>query len=210
MDKIEALNRFNDIYKTYNDTKKDLFSKIVNRLLNESYLIKYKNEDEEDYFKCLDLFDALKEYLSIIDYDINIDKDIGIIYVTNIENKNRLHINKFETVLILLLRVRYYKEGKKSSLSNIVSISFNDLKNEVKKTNIYKEEKSVSEYLEALKNLKKYKIITYNKIKDFSLDTQIFIYPSILYVVDSSSIESLNEILNKFIGELKNEEINED
>ncbi len=210
MDKIEALNRFNNIYKTYNDTKKDLFSKIVNRLLNESYLIKYKNEDEEDYFKCLDLFDALKEYLSIIDYDINIDKDIGIIYITNIENKNRLHINKFETVLILLLRVRYYKESKKSSLSNIVSISFNDLKNEVKKTNIYKEEKSVSEYLEALKNLKKYKIITYNKIKDFSLDTQIFIYPSILYVVDSSSIESLNEILYKFIGELKNEEINED
>lgn len=210
MDKIEALNRFNEIYKTYNDTKKDLFSKITNRLLNESYLIKYRGEDEEDYFKCLDLFDALKEYLSIIDYDINLDKDIGIIYVTNIENKNRLHINKFETILILLLRVKYFKESKKSSLSNIVSISFNDLKNEVKKTNIYKEEKSVSEYLQALKNLKKYKLITYNKVKEFSLDTQIFIYPSILYVVDINSIESLNEILNKFIGELKNEEINED
>ncbi len=210
MDKIEALTRFNEIYKTYNDTKKDLFSKITNRLLNESYLIKYRGEDEEDYFKCLDLFDALKEYLSIIDYDINLDKDIGIIYVTNIENKNRLHINKFETILILLLRVKYFKESKKSSLSNIVSISFNDLKNEVKKTNIYKEEKSVSEYLQALKNLKKYKLITYNKVKEFSLDTQIFIYPSILYVVDINSIESLNEILNKFIGELKNEEINED
>ena len=210
MDKIEALTRFNEIYKTYNDTKKDLFSKITNRLLNESYLIKYRGEDEEGYFKCLDLFDALKEYLSIIDYDINLDKDIGIIYVTNIENKNRLHINKFETILILLLRVKYFKESKKSSLSNIVSISFNDLKNEVKKTNIYKEEKSVSEYLQALKNLKKYKLITYNKVKEFSLDTQIFIYPSILYVVDINSIESLNEILNKFIGELKNEEINED
>lgn len=210
MDKIEALTRFNEIYKTYNDTKKDLFSKITNRLLNESYLIKYRGEDEEDYFKCLDLFDALKEYLSIIDYDINLDKDIGIIYVTNIENKNRLHINKFETILILLLRVKYFKESKKSSLSNIISISFNDLKNEVKKTNIYKEEKSVSEYLQGLKNLKKYKLITYNKVKEFSLDTQIFIYPSILYVVDINSIESLNEILNKFIGELKNEEINED
>lgn len=210
MDKINEITEFNEQYKTYNDTKKDVLSKIINRLLNESYLIKVKKEDEEDFYKALELIDDMNKYLSIIDYEVNYDRNIGIIYIENMANKNRLHINKFETVILLLLRIRYYKESKKASLSNIVSVSFSDLKMDVKKTNIYKEEKSVTEFIEALKDLKKYKLIEYYKVKDFSLETQIFVYPSILHVVNIDSIDELNNTLTKYLGENKNEEINED
>lgn len=210
MDKINEITEFNEQYKTYNDTKKDVLSKIINRLLNESYLIKVKKEDEEDFYKALELIDDMNKYLSIIDYEVNYDRNIGIIYIENMANKNRLHINKFETVILLLLRIRYYKESKKASLSNIISVSFSDLKMDVKKTNIYKEEKSVTEFIEALKDLKKYKLIEYYKVKDFSLETQIFVYPSILHVVNIDSIDELNNTLTKYLGENKNEEINED
>ena len=54
----------------------------------------------------------------------------------SLENKNRIHLMKFETIILLILRVLYFKETKKASLTNLISVSFDELKQEVKKTNI--------------------------------------------------------------------------
>ena len=89
-------------YKTFNDTKKNLLSKIINRLLNESFLMLERNEDKDDYYNALDLLNEINSYLSLIDYSVVYDKNINIIYIKNTENKNRIHLNKFDTVLLLI------------------------------------------------------------------------------------------------------------
>ena len=117
---------------------------------------------------------------------------------------------KFETIILLILRVLYFKETKKASLTNLISVSFDELKQEVKKTNIYKEEKTTNEYLEALKKLRKLKIINFKVGNDFDGESRIFVYPSILYIVKVEDVENLNELIKKYQGENKDEEINED
>lgn len=209
-DKISKLELFLEKYKTFNDTKKSNFSKIVNRLLNESFLIREKDEDKDDYYKAIDAIDELNNYLSIMDYEVIYDKDINLIYIKSLDNKNRIHLTKFVTVVLLLLRVEYFKASKKASLTDLVSITFDELKQAVKKTNIYKDEKSTNEYLEALKELKRLKIVNYKVGNDFSGETRIFIYPSILYVVSIENVENLSNLLKKYLGDNKDEEVNED
>lgn len=209
-DKISELELFLEKYKTFNDTKKNNFSKIVNRLLNESFLIREKDEDKDDYYKAIDAIDELNNYLSIMDYEVFYDKDINLIYIKSLDNKNRIHLTKFVTIILLLLRVEYFKASKKASLTDLVSITFDELKQAVKKTNIYKDEKSTNEYLEALKELKRLKIVNYKVGNDFSGETRIFIYPSILYVVSIENVENLSNLLKKYLGDNKDEEVNED
>lgn len=209
-DKISELELFLEKYKTFNDTKKNNFSKIVNRLLNESFLIREKDEDKDDYYKAIDAIDELNNYLSIMDYEVIYDKDINLIYIKSLDNKNRIHLTKFVTIVLLLLRVEYFKASKKASLTDLVSITFDELKQVVKKTNIYKDEKSTNEYLEALKELKRLKIVNYKVGNDFSGETRIFIYPSILYVVSIENVENLSNLLKKYLGDNKDEEVNED
>lgn len=209
-DKISELELFLEKYKTFNDTKKSNFSKIVNRLLNESFLIREKDEDKDDYYKAIDAIDELNNYLSIMDYEVIYDKDINLIYIKSLDNKNRIHLTKFVTVVLLLLRVEYFKASKKASLTDLVSITFDELKQAVKKTNIYKDEKSTNEYLEVLKELKRLKIVNYKVGNDFSGETRIFIYPSILYVVSIENVENLSNLLKKYLGDNKDEEVNED
>lgn len=209
-DKISELELFLEKYKTFNDTKKNNFSKIVNRLLNESFLIREKDEDKDDYYKAIDAIDELNNYLSIMDYEVIYDKDINLIYIKSLDNKNRIHLTKFVTIVLLLLRVEYFKASKKASLTDLVSITFDELKQAVKKTNIYKDEKSTNEYLEALKELKRLKIVNYKVGNDFSGETRIFIYPSILYVVSIENVENLSILLKKYLGDNKDEEVNED
>lgn len=209
-DKTSELELFLEKYKTFNDTKKNNFSKIVNRLLNESFLIREKDEDKDYYYKAIDAIDELNNYLSIMDYEVIYDKDINLIYIKSLDNKNRIHLTKFVTVVLLLLRVEYFKASKKASLTDLVSITFDELKQAVKKTNIYKDEKSTNEYLEALKELKRLKIVNYKVGNDFSGETRIFIYPSILYVVSIENVENLSNLLKKYLGDNKDEEVNED
>ena len=209
-DKVSELELFLEKYKTFNDTKKNNFSKIVNRLLNESFLIREKDEDKDDYYKAIDAIDELNNYLSIMDYEVIYDKDINLIYIKSLDNKNRIHLTKFVTIVLLLLRVEYFKASKKASLTDLVSITFDELKQAVKKTNIYKDEKSTNEYLEALKELKRLKIVNYKVGNDFSGETRIFIYPSILYVVSIENVENLSNLLKKYLGDNKDEEVNED
>ena len=114
IDKIGPSEKFLEEYRTFNDTKKASFSKIINRLLNESFLIRDK------------------------------------------------------------------------------------------------EEKTTNEYLEALKKLRKLKIINFKVGNDFDGESRIFVYPSILYIVKVEDVENLNELIKKYQGENKDEEINED
>ena len=197
IDKIGPSEKFLEEYRTFNDTKKASFSKIINRLLNESFLIRDKEEDKDDYYKALDLLDTINDYLLVMDYEAIYDKNI-------------IHLMKFETIILLILRVLYFKETKKASLTNLISVSFDELKQEVKKTNIYKEEKTTNEYLEALKKLRKLKIINFKVGNDFDGESRIFVYPSILYIVKVEDVENLNELIKKYQGENKDEEINED
>ena len=80
MDRIEELENLLERYKTFNDTKKNLLSKIINRLLNESFLMLERNEDKDDYYNALDLLNEINSYLSLIDYSVVYDKNINIIY----------------------------------------------------------------------------------------------------------------------------------
>ena len=103
----------------------------------------------------------------------------------------------------------YFKNSKKASLSNLVSTSFIELKEEVKKTNIYKEEKTTNEYLESLRNLRRLKLISFTRNNDFNDESYIFIYPSILYIAKMENIEELNNLLKKYVLGDQNEEVSE-
>ena len=92
IDKIGPSEKFLEEYRTFNDTKKASFSKIINRLLNESFLIRDKEEDKDDYYKALDLLDTINDYLLVMDYEAIYDKNINIIYLKSLENKNRIHL----------------------------------------------------------------------------------------------------------------------
>ena len=103
----------------------------------------------------------------------------------------------------------YFKNSKKASLSNLVSTSFIELKEEVRKTNIYKEEKTTNEYLESLRNLRRLKLISFTRNNDFNDESYIFIYPSMLYIAKMENIEELNNLLKKKVLGDQNEEVSE-
>ena len=70
---------------------------------------------------------------------------------------------------------------------------------EINQTGIFKLQPSMTDYMESLRLLKRYKLIDYN-FKDFKEDNVIVIYPTILYVAKVDSINMLNDKLKTYIA----------
>src|SRR5690606_30868750 len=163
-----------------------------NRLLNETFLIKGKEKDREDYFFALSRHGLLNNYFSVMEYHVLKDDSKGIIYLQTNADRNRIRLTKLETIILLILRIEFYKRSKIISETDKIILSLEELQTEVNKTSIYNAEKRLNEYDSAFRNLRSYKLIDYAKTY-IDADTRFEILPSIMIVVSHEDLESLNK-----------------
>lgn len=206
MTKSEAQKQFNERYQKLTDSERESFSRICLKLLDETYLVREKATDTKDYLKASSLIDVLRPYFAIIDFDVFADREKGVIYIRTSKDSNRVRFLKMETIIALIVRYVYDDESRKASINSTISTTVGHLAQEITKTDIYPNfDGRTREYRDALYSLRKYKFIDYDG--DLAQgSTPIRIYRSILLVVDTDSIDTLNARLEKFKGGVSDEE----
>ena len=97
----------------------------------------------------------------------------------------------------MILRLLYHKGRLNVNLSSDMKTTVLELTQEINKTGIFKNNFNKTDFINALKQLKRYKLIYFN-FTDLNDDNVILIYPTILYVVTIEDINLLNEKINKY------------
>ncbi len=214
-DKINALDSFVAEYKLFNESEKKAFSKIVGKLLSETFIVKEKDSDRVDFLFAYEKRNTFSAYFEIIDYEFIYDRYNELCYIKTSENRNRIRLNKFDTALILIFRQLYYLKRKEVVSENKVMVQLEDVREKMKTIRIFKEDKKINSYKDSLYKLRAYKII------DFSATTitenlTIQIFPSIQIVVQQDKIEDITARLlslkkdSEDTGDESDENINED
>ena len=196
MTKSEAIKQFNEQYQKLTDSQQESFSRIALRLLEA---------DKKDYSKASDLINVLRPYFAIIDFDAFADRERGLIYIRTQKDSNRIRFLKMETIIALILRYVYDDESRKASINSTISTTVGHLAQEIQKTEIYADFTGRErDFREALKSLKRYKLIDFDG--DLTGTTPIKIYRSVLLVIDTDSLDVLKARLDKFKGGVSEEE----
>lgn len=202
----ETVSNFNaQVSELKTEEEKFSFSRIANKLLNETFLIKIKKRDSSDYYFVLENFSLFDSFFSIIDYDCVQDKENGLVYIRTSLDRNRVRLTKFETVLCLQLRLDYFKLHKEASATEKMIVTLEVLEESVRNTSIFNPAKKITEYSEALRKLKRLKLIDYENSK-ISGDLCIEILPSIMVVVSISDLEDINAKLKMLEKDSKAED----
>lgn len=205
MTKSEALKQFNEEYTKLKDSERELFTRLVLKLLDETFIVREKENERKDYTNARDLIPALRPYFVFMDFALNHDSEKGIIFIKTELDSNRVRLNKLETITALVIRSIVYDESRRASVNSQISTTVNHIASEIIKTDIYPsfDGKSV-EFRNALRTLRRYKLIDFND--DITVGTTlIVIYKTISLVVDSSSIDELGERIQRYKGESANE-----
>lgn len=193
--------------------QKDKFRIAANKLLNNCFILKKKEETRNDYIFIVQNKDLFIEYFDLIGYSIEINDMYGVVALSSLNGNGRLRLKKIESIILLILRLLYIEKRKELSLNEDVVVLIDDIH---QKYNMLKIEAKLNidktMLRDAVRLFKKYNLI-YNIDSDVTKsDSRIRIYPSILFAITNENItemyENINDKLNKYIngGEQDNDE----
>lgn len=206
--------KFDDIYRTLNDSKKDLFAKLCGKLLGYNFVYGQLPEDKNDYYYILEMREIIESYFAIIEFQLIHDDTRKIFYLESTADRNRVRLKKMETVILVLLRRFYYIKSKETIDSNTnIAITIDELIAALDDTGIYKNKEKVPKTLiiESLSNLKKFKLLNFDK-KNYETNNVIEIFPTVSLVVKINDIDLINHKLKTYIAreEVEDNETDED
>ena len=100
-------------------TQKELeqFKSVCNQLLSRTYVVRTIYQPEKgrinnpDYTFLTIRYNEVREYLWLLDWDLQKDDLNGFFYVTNANEANRCNLDKKETAILLALR-KIYDESR--------------------------------------------------------------------------------------------------
>lgn len=202
--------KFNEIYHTLTDTKKDLFAKLCNKLIGYNFVYGQLSEDKNDYYSILAMKEIIQAYFAMIEFQLVHDDMRKIFYLESTTDRNRVKLKKMETVILVLLRKFYYLKSKESIDANTnISITIDELLSALDDTGIYKNKDKIpkTQIIDALSNLKKYKLINFDK-NNYEVNNVVEIFPTVAMVVKINDIDLINNKLKTYIAK-EEEEYNE-
>lgn len=187
-----------DEYNELNNGEKERFAKLVNYLLNKTYLNREIYEGKQvigkinaDYRFVERYITLFEGYLNVINYRLNIDEDLGVVYISNDYGYNKMHLDKLTTLVLFTLRTIYDEEREKNASKGIVYITTASLVYKLLELKIVTKKPTMKDIVDSIRLLVNQNILT--KIEG-SLDDsscQLAILPTILLAVSNEKIDAI-------------------
>lgn len=197
-------------------TQKELeqFKAVCNQLLSRTYVVRtlYKpgegRVNNPDYVFLSTHYEAIRDYLALLDWDLRKDDLKGYFYVLNTDEANRCNLNKKETAILLALRMIYEENIERLGLEQDAICTVRDvLEKVVTDYAILPAKPNMDEVKRALTLLDNHAVIQRIEGKYNQGSCKFAILPTILSVVSS---EKLNAIVSALRKEEEHEEAQED
>ena len=189
--------------------QKDKFRIAANKLLNHCFLLKKREDTKKDYMFVKQNFDMFVTYFELLGYDLKINEDQGVIGIVNQFGTGRVDLNKYNSIILLILRLLYIEKRKElATYSEEVTVLMEEIREKFAMLKI-KSKPNLDKSMEKdfVKEFKKYNIIQ-NLDTDVNLaDTRIVIYPSIILAV---AVENVNDYYEMTMQKLKEYAENKD
>ena len=197
-------------------TAKELeqFKSVCNQLLSRTYVVRtlYRpgkgRVNNPDYTFLSLHYEAVQEYLSLLDWDLRKDDLNGYFYVINTDEANRCNLDKRETAILLAIRMIYDENQERLGLEQDAICTVRDvLEKIVTDYAILPTKPNMEEVKRALTRLENHSIIQRIDGKFNKGSCRFAILPTVLSVVSADKLNMIVSVLRK---EESDEEIDED
>ena len=199
-----------------NASQKELeqFKLVCNELLSRTYVVRTsyrpdKGRINNPNYNFLTLhYEEVKQYLWLLDWDLQKDDLNGFFYVTNTNEVNRCELDKKETAILLALRKIYDENREHLGLEQDAICTVQDLLEKiVTDYAILPARPNMDEVKRALTRLEGHSIIQNIEGKYNKTASKFAILPTILAAVSAEKLRAIVAVLKK---EEDNEEAEED
>lgn len=163
-----------------------------------------------DYSFIQNKFSQLEEYLSLSGWKLYNDRTLGIIYVSNAEEYNRLTLNKLTTQIIVTLRLMFEERRMNGTSVYVVGVTVGELLAKmINELSVLQKKPAQKELKDSFRVLEDHNIIYRMGDSYENMECQIKVLPSILLAVPNNRCKAICEILQDENKEAENENSDE-
>ncbi len=176
--------------------QKEKFRTTANKLLNNCFIIKKKEDTRNDYIFIVQNKNLFTEYFDLLGYSIEINEMQGVVALTSRQGTGRLRLRKIESIILLILRLLYIEKRKQLSLNEDVVVLTDEIHQEYNMLKIEaKANLDKTTLRDTVRLFKRYNIVA-NIDSDVTLsDARLRIYPAVLFAVPTDNLSSMYEVI---------------
>ena len=187
-------------------TAKELqqFKSVCNQLLSRTFVVRtlYRPGRERlnnpDYTFLSIHFEAVRDYLSLLDWDLRHDEANGCFYVINTDEANRLILSKRETAILLALRMLYDESQERLGLEQDALCTVREvLEKVVTDYAILPAKPNMDEFRRAMLVFENHAVIQRIEGRSNQADCRFAILPTILTAVSAERLHEAAAVLRK-------------
>ena len=187
-------------------TAKELqqFKSVCNQLLSRTFVVRtlYRPGRERlnnpDYIFLSIHFEAVRDYLSLLDWDLRHDEANGCLYVINTDEANRLILSKRETAILLALRMLYDESQERLGLEQDALCTVREvLEKVVTDYAILPAKPNMDEFRRAMLVFENHAVIQRIEGRYNQPDCRFAILPTILTAVSAERLHETAAVLRK-------------
>jgi len=205
-----------DIFKE-SMAQKERFRTCANKLLNNCFILKRKEDTRNDYAYLLQNKNYFIEYFDLLGYQIDINETYGVVSLINTSGAGRIRLKKNESILLLILRLLYIEKAKELRLVDDVVARVEEIHEKYNILNINSKQKLDRTTLKSVfATFKRFNLIQILDRDITAYDARIIIYPPILFAITNDSLDTMyNAVMDKLDsynmrGDEENDEDDED
>ena len=211
----ESINEYWNSEFTSSD--KQFFQKCARILLKKTFIVRDKDEENRKMFYFVSKnSDFFSNYFSFMGFEILVQKDSGVVMLSNIVNENisasvavnRFRFKKIESIILCCLWTLLSDRLHRGSLDKVIKITLSDLNIELEKYD-YKKPFDKGPLNDILKLFCKFNLIgTSGEIGDE--DFTIILYPSLQFALNESEFVSFVKDAEKKMKGINNDVLESD
>ncbi|MFI3252237.1 MAG: DUF4194 domain-containing protein [bacterium] len=180
-----------ETYEKLNNSTKNTFSDICNKLLANSFLARDKRDNKEAYFFVISYKELFDEFFRVLNYELVIDRNVGAIQLYSDSVSHLYKLKKEESIILLILRLLYQEKLKETTLSTNIVITSNEIHEKYELLELRKRI-TKTDLVSVLRLFKKYNLL--EPLGDITNSkTEVVLFPTLLQAINSQNV---NEVLN--------------
>jgi hypothetical protein len=183
--------------------QKERFRTAANKLLNNCFLLKKKANTKAEYLFMLQNKEFFMPYFELLGYQLIINEEQGVIGITNMFGTGRLQLSKYESIMLLILRLLYIEKRKEiGTFSQEVTVLMEEIREKYGMLK-FKSKPVLDKTMEReiISLMKRYNLVMNIENDVTQAETRIIIYPSIFM---AAGTDDINEYYNSIQEKLKN------
>lgn len=178
-------------------SQKDKFRIAANKLLNNCFVIKKKEDTRKEYMFINQNREMFTTYFELLGYQLQINEEQGVIGLVNQYGAGRLQLSKYESIMLLIFRLLYLEKRKElGTYSEEVTVLVEEVREKyamlkVKAEPVLKKEKERN----IMSLFRRFNLAGNIESDVTQADTRIIIYPSIIMAIQMDDINHYYELV---------------